>query len=69
MINNRVEDLLAHYKSESDELHRNFAGQLELPNSLYHYTDDKGLEGILKNKELWLTSHKFLNDPMEIKFM
>lgn len=32
---------------------------------IYHYTSLAGLEGILKNKELWMTSHEFLNDSQE----
>lgn len=32
---------------------------------LYHYTSFEGLKGILFNKELWMTSHKFLNDTQE----
>jgi len=34
---------------------------------LYHYTSFLGLSGILQSKNLWLTDHKFLNDPSEIE--
>jgi hypothetical protein len=33
---------------------------------LYHYTDARGLDGILRNEELWLTSIAHLNDPSEL---
>jgi hypothetical protein len=33
--------------------------------SLYHYTDAAGLEGIVKNQQVWFTSHAHLNDPTE----
>ncbi|WCS26539.1 DUF2971 domain-containing protein [Methylobacterium sp. NMS14P] len=33
---------------------------------VYHYTNDYGLEGILKKKELWLTDIFSLNDPTEL---
>src|SRR4051812_25177954 len=35
---------------------------------LYHYTDAVGLEGIIKNQEVWFTSFKHLNDPTEIEY-
>src|SRR5579871_5811987 len=34
---------------------------------LFHYTSFEGLSGILKTKQLWLTDHKYLNDPSEIE--
>jgi hypothetical protein len=35
---------------------------------LYHYTDAASLEGIIKNQEVWFTSHTHLNDPSEIGY-
>lgn len=35
---------------------------------LYHYTDAKGLHGILKSNELWASSYQFLNDATEFKY-
>jgi hypothetical protein len=37
------------------------------PDNLYHYTNDQGLLGILKNRSLWLTDIFALNDPSELK--
>lgn len=34
---------------------------------LYHYTNLAGLGGILKEKKLWMTSYKDLNDPSEVE--
>lgn len=34
---------------------------------LYHYTNEQGLYGILKNKCVWATHYKFLNDSSEIE--
>ena len=31
-------------------------------NYLYHYTDIYGLEGIIKNKKLWLSERNYMND-------
>ena len=36
---------------------------------LYHYTTWDGLVGILKNKSLWATHHRFLNDYSETLLM
>jgi hypothetical protein len=35
---------------------------------LFHYTDVKGLSGILKDQELWFTSVFHLNDPSELAY-
>jgi hypothetical protein len=32
---------------------------------LYHYTDQKGLLGILESKQLWATHYRYLNDTSE----
>jgi hypothetical protein len=37
------------------------------PDTIYHYTDDKGLMGILRDGTLWLTDIFSLNDPSELK--
>lgn len=34
----------------------------------YHYTTQKGLLGIIKKKELWCTSIKYLNDSKEFNY-
>jgi len=34
---------------------------------LYHYTDEKGLYGILDSGEIWATHYRFLNDLAERK--
>jgi hypothetical protein len=35
---------------------------------LYHYTDAAGLEGIVKNQQVWFTRYTHLNDPSEITY-
>jgi hypothetical protein len=35
------------------------------PATLYHYTDQKGLLGIIKKKEIWASHHQCLNDSQE----
>ena len=36
---------------------------------LFHYTDHKGLVGILSSQTLWATHYKFLNDTTELQLM
>ncbi|WP_395893971.1 DUF2971 domain-containing protein [Bacillus safensis subsp. safensis] len=38
------------------------------PPLLYHYTSVYGLEGILKNKEFWISHSDFLNDKTERQY-
>lgn len=38
------------------------------PSTIFHYTNDHGLRGILKTGKLWLTSVFDLNDPAEVLF-
>jgi hypothetical protein len=40
------------------------AGQDE-PKLLYHYTTEKGLDGILSSSSIWATHYRFLNDSSE----
>ena len=35
---------------------------------LYHYTDQNGLLGIIKSKEIWATHHQCLNDTQEFLY-
>lgn len=59
-------------KKSADELNRKLKkyhdnNQAIPQEPLYHYTSFLGLSGILQSKQLWLTDHKFLNDPSEIE--
>jgi hypothetical protein len=33
---------------------------------LYHYTDGRGLKGILESETIWFTDYRHLNDPSEL---
>jgi len=59
-------------KKELEELFGELGDYLGLEDknpeaALYHYTNFDGLKGILKTRCLWLTNHKYLNDPSEIE--
>jgi hypothetical protein len=42
-------------------------GASELTHSLFHYTTEPGLDGILRTGELWGTSIAFMDDPGEVQ--
>jgi hypothetical protein len=39
----------------------------DLPDTLYHYTDIKGLQGIWEEGNLWGTGSRYLNDTSELQ--
>lgn len=42
-------------------------GNSPAPPILYHYTDDRGLRGIIETGKIWLTDIFALNDPAELR--
>ena len=40
-----------------------------LPKEIYHYTSSTALLSIIKNKELWFTNSRFLNDKTENRYI
>ncbi len=40
----------------------------DTPNVLYHYTSGEGLLGIIKNKEIWATNVRYMNDISELEY-
>src|SRR5260370_26658051 len=40
----------------------------DVPQQLYHYTEQKRLMGILDSKRLWATDITYLNDSMELRY-
>jgi len=48
-----------------EDLERTENGDRPEPELLYHYTDQRGLDGILSSASIWATHYKFLNDFSE----
>ncbi|MDK1377225.1 MULTISPECIES: DUF2971 domain-containing protein [unclassified Sinorhizobium] len=44
------------------------ASPSETPRYLTHYTDLAGFQGIIANKQMWLSHAGFLNDPEELQY-
>jgi hypothetical protein len=65
-----LRDKLANFSKDADHIVEAFATSLESyqPQPIvYHYTDDRGLRGILESGCLWLTDIFSLNDPSEVR--
>lgn len=41
-------------------------GETKIVAPLYHYTDGRGLKGILESGRIWFTDYRHLNDPSEV---
>jgi hypothetical protein len=64
-----IQDALDKFKNEAKKIIESFVEKLpkEPPSTIYHYTDDVGLKGILETGKLWLTDVFNLNDPSELR--
>ena len=54
-------------KLSSASMADNRGGAADVP-VVYHYTDPKGLIGILSESQLWATDIRFLNDSSELRY-
>ncbi len=69
IIAKEFDDALENYDREAMKILATFAKSLEakeVPETIYHYTDDKGLKGILESGKIWVTDIFDLNDPSEL---
>ena len=69
-IAKEFDDALVNYDREALKILNTFAEPLqakEPPQTIYHYTDDKGLKGILESGKIWVTDIFDLNDPSELQ--
>lgn len=60
-IKTKAEELMKKLESYQNSLEK------EPTSSLFHYTSYEGITRILQSRRLWLTDHKYLNDPSEIE--
>lgn len=62
-----LQDAIANFRHWVDEDYlapEQEASRIDRP--LYHYTDARGLEGIIKSGTIWFTDHRHMNDPSEL---
>src|SRR5579863_6528378 len=65
-----LDDALKAFDEEGEKILRTLTAELDgnrPPPTIYHYTDDKGLRGILEFGTLWFTDIFNLNDPSELR--
>ena len=65
-----MEEALGTFGVAADGLLKEFFGPLDAappPATIYHYTNDLGLRGILETGRLWLSDIFSLNDPSELR--
>ena len=65
-----AQDLIRNYEKKINSITDGFSDTItkqRVPETIYHYTDDRGLEGIIKCGTLWFTDIFDLNDPSELK--
>ncbi|MCM3108787.1 DUF2971 domain-containing protein [Bacillus velezensis] len=62
----KLSDLVKNVRGEVVDILDEF--RKTIPNTLYHYTSLNGLDGILKNREFWVTRYNFLNDVTELYY-
>ena len=66
---NELNEVLQTHRGETEEICDLFIKELiatPVPRTIYHYTDDRGLRGILETGRLWFTNIFYLNDPSEL---
>ena len=64
-----LEKALEAHSGRTGEITDSFSKELlatDVPPLIYHYTDDRGLKGILETGRLWFTDLFKLNDPSEL---
>jgi hypothetical protein len=75
MPDNKLQDeILARVKNHdqaTDAIVARFFDEVtsrKIPSTIYHFTDDAGMRGILEKGHLWCTDQFSLNDPSEFKY-
>jgi hypothetical protein len=61
-----LQDAIDQFKRWAEEYLKAEQNKNTIIETLYHYTDARGLEGIIKSGEIWFTDYRHLNDPSEL---
>ena len=61
-------DFSALFEKTIGSAHKLLKGPFWCADEFCHYTSIQGLIGIIENKELWLSDHRFVNDPIEYDY-
>jgi hypothetical protein len=66
LLPTELEDAIAHYNRWIDGELKKEQDANRIGDTLYHYTNAAGLEGIIKSEAVWFTDYRHMNDPSEI---
>ncbi|MFB9262843.1 DUF2971 domain-containing protein [Bradyrhizobium erythrophlei] len=61
-----LEGAIKDYEDWSNRYFRNVESRSKIAEPLFHYTDLRGFEGILKSGQIWFTDYRHLNDETEL---
>ncbi|MGX4803998.1 DUF2971 domain-containing protein [Bradyrhizobium guangdongense] len=61
-----LETAIQDYHDWSDKYFRTVEARTKIATPRFHYTDFRGLDGILKSGQIWFTDYRHLNDQTEL---
>lgn len=61
-----LQQVIDNFNSWVRETIRAEQDQNTIKEPLYHYTDGRGLKGVLESGQIWFTDYRHLNDPSEL---
>ena len=65
-IPNELQAAIDQFNTWSDEHSQLEQARTTIDTPLYHYTDERGLKGIIESETIWFTNYRHLNDPSEL---
>jgi hypothetical protein len=61
-----LRDAIEKFGGWSDKYMRSEGKKNTVKEPLYHYTDGRGLKGMIESETIWFTDYRHLNDPSEL---
>ena len=61
-----LQSTIDEFNKWADELVTTEQERNTIDETLYHYTDGRGLKGILESQTIWFTDYRHMNDPSEL---
>ena len=61
-----LQDAISKYNQWADQYLQSEQTNNAISTPLYHYTDGRGLKGIIESQTIWFTDYRHLNDPSEL---
>jgi hypothetical protein len=61
-----LQDAVTKFRKWSEQQQASEQAQNTIETPLYHYTDGRGLKGIIESGKIWFSDYRHLNDPSEL---